>query len=59
MQFSKAKARKPRKISLSGPPPTIQTPRRMALYDAYDACIDSFNSNLCLFFVVSVPLKEK
>lgn len=41
------------------PPPTIQTPRRMALYAAYDACIDSFNSNLCLFFVVSVPLKEK
>ena len=41
------------------PPPTIQTPRRMALYTAYDACIESFNSNLCLFFVVSVPLKEK
>nr|DAY76323.1 MAG TPA: hypothetical protein [Caudoviricetes sp.] len=31
----------------------------MALYTAYDACIESFNSNLCLFFVVSVPLKEK
>ena len=37
----------------------IQTPRRMALYAAYDACIDTHNSNLCLFFVVSVPLKEK
>ena len=36
-----------------------QTPRRMALYTAYDPCIDSFDSNLCLFFVVSVPLKEK
>lgn len=25
MQFSKAEARKPRKIRLSGPPPAIQT----------------------------------
>ena len=38
---------------------SIHVPRRMALYTAYDACIESFNSNLCLFFVVSVPLKEK
>ena len=28
MQFSKAEARKPRKIRLSGPPPAIQTPDR-------------------------------
>lgn len=41
------------------PPPTIQTPQRMTLYDVYHACIGGFYSNLCLFFVVSVPLKEK
>ncbi len=56
--YTTADARKP-KQRLSGLVPTTRTPRRMALYDTCDACIDSFNSNLCLFFVVSVPLKEK
>ncbi len=56
--YTTADARKP-KQRLSGLVPTTQTPRRMALYTAYDPCIDSFDSNLCLFFVVSVPLKEK
>lgn len=32
MQFSKAEARKPRKIRLSGPPPTIQTPYRLSYF---------------------------
>ena len=59
MQWKKKKAVKPHEMGLYSSPQAIQTPRRMALYAAYDACIDSFNSNLCLFFVVSVPLKEK
>ena len=40
------------------PPATIRIPQRMTLYDVYHACIGGFYSNLCLFFVVSVPLKE-
>lgn len=48
MQFSKAEARKPRKIRLSGPPPTIQT--RKSEIISIHLCMYSFSGSIWFYF---------
>lgn len=59
MQFSKAEARKPRKIRLSGPPPTIQTPLRTAFHDTQRLLLEVYISNVRSVFVFFAPLMKK